>query len=578
MTPKALALAFLGLVGSGFATVGCGSGGQKADAAPRFDADAGDAGDGDQAGDAENQDASDAAPKPAPVGSAGSRLVVAGDATLVGQGLDACTNAPSPTGDRWCAFGRAAGDYYELWVIDVTKAAGGTAVACDGTDANCLRLTSRLYKNRLTGFVDSGFNGDTLVYGEARFSGASTGAFEGVLSAWRPGWTAGRAVTSDSGLYCVGHARSDAVMCFENRNGDGVTQDVTVDLLAGDVSPDSSVLPKMDTLLLVSTTDAPGTPMRVQFDLSPDGEYVAWSTRTAADPLETLRASRLDAAGQATVVAKDVTQWAMSPDGAAWYWLAGYNHDVAGAPSGTLQTAAFPAGGGPTVLATNVGDYAPAGASSLWLRTDVAQQVGTLRWMADRAAPAGATTVDTGVLAVLDHARDGSRLLYAKSFVPIRPPPDSLAPAMDALDLYVGSPSGGAPCVVTASPESLHATVAPAGDVVVWDKYDVASGETSGFATTVASCVPALFATRLAKVLPAGDTGYVYLDDADVAAGEGTLRYAPVVNGALAAGTPPIQTRAAMVFAPLQPALGAVAYTVNAGTPADGLYLYLGDR
>jgi hypothetical protein len=120
--------------------------------------------------------------------------------------------------------------------------------------------------------------------------------------------------------------------------------------------------------------------------------------------------------------------------------------------------------------------------------------------------------------------------------------------------------------------------MAPAGDLVVWDKYDVAAGEASGLATTVASCAAAPFATRLAKLLPAGDTGYVYLDDADVAAGEGTLRYAAAVNGALAAGTPPIQTRAALVFAPLQPALAAVAYTVDTGTPADGLYLYVDDK
>jgi hypothetical protein len=179
------------------------------------------------------------------------------------------------------------------------------------------------------------------------------------------------------------------------------------------------------------------------------------------------------------------------------------------------------------------------------------------------------------VLAVLDHARDGSRFLYSKSFATIRPPENTLRPAFNLLDLHVGASSGGAPCVVSATAQALHARLAPAGDVAVWDQYDDGTGEATGFATTVASCTAAPFATRLAKLLPAGDTGYVYLDDADVAAGEGTLRYAAVVNGALAAGTPPIQTRAALVFAPLQPALAAVAYTVNTGTPADGLYLHV---
>ena len=52
------------------------------------------------------------------------------------------------------------------------------------------------------------------------------------------------------------------------------------------------------------------------------------------------------------------------------------------------------------------------------------------------------------------------------------------------------------------------------------------------------------------------------------------MRYARIVNGALVVG-PPIQTRAAPVFAPLEPALPAVAYTVETGTGADGLYLFL---
>jgi hypothetical protein len=85
--------------------------------------------------------------------------------------------------------------------------------------------------------------------------------------------------------------------------------------------------------------------------------------------------------------------------------------------------------------------------------------------------------------------------------------------------------------------------------------------------------VTAPFATRLDGVLPAGDDGYLYRDEADVAAGEGTLRYARVVNGALAVAEPPLQTRATRVFAPLAPELAAVAYTVATGTAADGLYV-----
>ena len=80
--------------------------------------------------------------------------------------------------------------------------------ACDGTDASCLRVSKRLYKNHDGGFVDAGFNGDTLIYGENPYAGDATGSFVGVLSAWRPGWAAGRALTSELGVACVGQAGS----------------------------------------------------------------------------------------------------------------------------------------------------------------------------------------------------------------------------------------------------------------------------------------------------------------------------------------------------------------------------------
>jgi hypothetical protein len=547
--------------------LGCGGGGgSQGDAARDGDA-------GEDVAEADGGDAVGDVLAP-PMAGPGSRLVIAGDVTLVGSGQDSCTNAPEAKGDRWCAFARPAGEYSELWVIDVTKAAGGAAIACDGSDASCLRLSSRLYRNRMTGFVDSGFNGDTLIYGEYPFAGSATSSFGGVISAWRPGRAEGQALTSDRGIYCLGQARSDALLCFENRIGDGITENVTVDMLAGHLGSVTGKggLPKIDTLLLAATTDAPGAPPRCQFDLSFDGRWIAWSTRTATDPVETLRAYILNGKSEAIVAAKDVTLWAISPDGGAWYWLSGYNYDVAGAPSGTLQTSTFPTGLVET-LATDVGDYGPVGAKSLWLRTGVTNQVGTLRWMLDREAPATITTVDTHVLAVLDHARDGARFLYAKSFASVRPTAFGTGQALTLVDLYAGAPGAAAPCAVLEPQEALHATLSAAGDLVAWDRYDTLTGETRGFSTSVGSCASAPFAEDLANLLPAGDAGFLYLDDADENAKEATLRYAGVVNGTLVPATPPIQTRAAPVFAPLQPALAAVAYTVHAGTSADGLYL-----
>jgi len=578
MKLKALVVAGLAIVlaSMGLPCVGCGGGrsrtpGAASDAGADADADASDA----SAPDADAGADADAAPKPLPVTAVGSRLIVPGAAALVGHGLDSCTNALPAAGDTWCAFGRPAGatGFFELWALDATKAAAGAAITCDGADASCLRVSAHLFKSRTNGFTDAGFNGDTLIYGEALYTGESTSAFTGVIYAWRPGWAAGRALTAANGISCVGQARSDAALCFEDPNGDGMVTDLTVDLHAGLLaSATGPTLPKVDTLLLAATTDPAGAPPRYQFDFSVDGAYVAWSTRGAADDVETLHAQALGG-GAPLVVARDVSQWQTSPDGAAWYWLAAYNYDVTGAPAGALQAAPFPGGANPTTLATGVGDFAAVGAASLWLRTEVATQVGTLRWMADRAAPATTSVVDTKVLAVLDAASDGALLLYAKTFVPLRPGPvTTVSVAANLVDLYVGGASGPTACVPAETPSALHAALAPAGDLVVWERADNASTDTQGMATTLASCMTATFATGLLSILPAGDAGYLYLDDADDTADEATLRYARIVNASLVAGTP-IQTRAASVFAPLSAATPAVIYTVATGTAADGLYV-----
>jgi hypothetical protein len=265
----------------------------------------------------------------------------------------------------------------------------------------------------------------------------------------------------------------------------------------------------------------------------------------------------------------------VSPDGRAWYWLAGYDYDVTGAPSGTLETAPFPDGASPVTLATSVGELGTLGAKSLWLRADVSSQLGTLRFLTDRDAPAGAATVDTKVLATLGATDDGARFLYAKTYVPIRPDPiTTVAGNRTLTDLYVGSPGAAAPCVVSDAPVALHATLAGAGGLVLWGRYD-ADGHEDGIATSVAKCASQPFASRVAALLPAGPDAFAYGDENDPASGEATLRYAHVVGDSLATATT-IQTRAAAVFAPLAPAgLRAVTYTVATGTAADGLYLWV---
>ncbi|HVU51317.1 MAG TPA: hypothetical protein VHL80_11555, partial [Polyangia bacterium] len=533
----------------------------------------------DGGADAAMDAAGDLAPRPLPVASPASRLLVPGPAALVGAGPDSCTNAPGAAGDRWCAFTRPASalGFNELWVLDATATLGGAAFACDGSDARCLRLSTALFEDTTVGFARTGFSGDTLVYAETTEGGTSSG-FVGAFLAWRPGWAAGRAISSQTGVACVGHATSDAALCFDSSLGDGTTTPLTVDLHAGRLSSASGPpLPRVDTLLLAAPSDAVGATPRFQYGFSPDGAYVAWSTRpvSAPDGEETLSLRKLEDGAPSVVVAGDVSQWAISPDGRAWAWLAGYNYDVAGAPSGVLRAAQFPGGAGATTLAPDVGQFAFAPAGGLWLRSGVRAQTGSLLWMPDLTAPAGATAVDTDVLAVLDESADGATFLYAKSFATLSPAtttaPGTTAP-FDVVDLHAAT-AGGAPCALAETPSALGAALLPPGRQAVWSRFDPATGAEQGVATMLSSCTSTPFANGLRKMTVAGDLGLVYLDDADPAADEATLRYDPFMYGALQPAGTPIQTRAASVYAALAPALPAVVYTVATGTAADGLYV-----
>jgi hypothetical protein len=301
-----------------------------------------------------------------------------------------------------------------------------------------------------------------------------------------------------------------------------------------------------------------------------------WSTRPTPTGVETLEALKVGAdESLKLMVAADVSQWAIAPDGSQWYWLAGYNYDVTGAPAGTLQAASFPDGAGVTTVAPNVGEFSLVGGAGLWFRANVTAQVGSLDWMADRGAPAAVMTVDTNVLVVFDETQDGAGFVYAKNFTTLSPVTDSAGGAsqpFNLVDLYLGSGTGATPCTLADAPTAFQGALLPSGSGVVWERFNQGTGDTEGLETRAKSCTSTQFAARLRKVSPVMDQGLVYLDDSDPAADESTLRYAPIGEGTPGMGTQ-LQTRAASVFAVLLPALPAVVYTVGAHTPSDGLYI-----
>jgi hypothetical protein len=143
--------------------------------------------------------------------------------------------------------------------------------------------------------------------------------------------------------------------------------------------------------------------------LSPDGKSVAWSTRAADDGTEDLHWQNLGDASSRIDVAADVSQWSVSADSQKWFWLKSYNYDTNGAPSGTLQSAAYPGGATPLTIAATVGDYTEAG-SGVYYRSKVSADVGTLLLAPDRDAPSTVTMVDTA------RCRARSRSSRARSF------------------------------------------------------------------------------------------------------------------------------------------------------------------
>src|SRR5205085_12683758 len=111
----------------------------------------------------------------------------------------------------WCAFSRPlpgaspGGTTGELWVLNVSKALAGTVPICDGSSADCVRLTAALWTGTAV-YGDSHpsahrFEGDTLIF----HAGATPGPhdpYQGPIWAWRPGWKQPRQLTGPRGLLC----------------------------------------------------------------------------------------------------------------------------------------------------------------------------------------------------------------------------------------------------------------------------------------------------------------------------------------------------------------------------------------
>jgi len=541
-------------------TIGCGGGGKSyPEASVDFDARA-----ERNDGPAADGPAVVVPPTPGP----GDKRLVKGTLELIGSGADTCTNQVPPSGDRWCGFARPSAilGASELWVVNVTKSAAGTAINCDApSDPNCLRLSGGLVSDPTSGFRIHGFDGDTLAYSEMPSAGSSTNF------AWRPGWTKPHPLTAKMGLACNGHASTRAAVCLENPVVDPtMTFYQSVELHAGMLDDQATPLPLVDTIILRTKADAAGV-KKWGARLTPDGLSVAWSTRATETGTEDLKVKTLGDATAPVTVAADVDQWTISADSKKWFWLKTYNYDGTGnAPSGTLQSATYPSGASPVTIATAVADYDQAGPTGVLYRANVAQGVGNLTLAADRDAPATVSMVDKGVIFVFKVSKDGKNAAYTKNVQFL-----DIAQTIPIFDLFVGT-GAAAPCALAASPLGLlPPDFFAGGSMVAWGRFNSTTQEVEGITTTLAGCTNRKFAADVFGWTAIGDEGLVYLDtlNPNQNVSEATLRYGKVQGGALPVPGTVIQERAGLSYATLLPALPAVIYIITTNTSADGLYI-----
>jgi hypothetical protein len=302
-----------------------------------------------------------------PADPALTHRLVEGDAVLVG-GDAGCSHDATPTGDRWCAFSRAAGTTTELWVIDVTRAAGGAAIACDGSSPACLRLTSNLWTGEpLWGPshpTAHRFEGDTLLFHADGALGPAR-VYQGVVWAWRPGWPAARAITGPHALLCAGEHRTTAVLCFDEAvvesTGPGFFDRPILrelDLTAAIVVERTGRLP------VVTRVHNAGADAAWRTRFSQDGATLAFSSVATAGATEALQVIRTADAGKVppTMVLPDVAEWEIAHDGSKLYYLTGYDRARGETASGTLTLADFPSGASATPIVQSVRGFELLGA------------------------------------------------------------------------------------------------------------------------------------------------------------------------------------------------------------------------
>jgi hypothetical protein len=325
-----------------------------------------------------------------PDGVAAPRRLLDGRATLTGAGRTSCSHGTPASGDghRWCAFrlpGATEGST-ELWTFDVTAAAGGAPLICDGTHPTCVRLTKTLWASYGNDFV-----GDTLIYyADAPAGLKPSGTFVGPVFAWRPGWLAPRQLAAHATV-CGGTANAPVAVCLDDPRGNVDNPDsvaVRVGFLA-DV--DAFTLPALPTRYTLRNDGS--VPWQLAF--SPDGQTFAISVPDT-EPTANLYAIPTRDVGKGlspTKVVSNVQPWTLSHDGKKALFFRGPRSDA------TLVAVDFPSGDHELTLATKIVDFLALGAddadTGILLRVRQAAGGHAFQLLVDRDHPTTVKTIFT---------------------------------------------------------------------------------------------------------------------------------------------------------------------------------------
>jgi hypothetical protein len=487
----------------------------------------------------------------------GSIVFQSTQATLLDLGAP-CTMEEGATGDRWCAFfgpsqvmvGNAA-----LFVVNVTRAAvAGTSITCGTTDPNCLKLIDSFGEEQ---FHPAMFQGDTLVYYDA---------LTGTPFGWRPGMTAGRALAvadanTDLNL-CTPGTKGNTIWCLRDLAAAMQTDPTLIlsDLLAGhlDATADPP-LAKIETLISVSAADMFS---HFEVDFPGGGDTIAWSARSVASGPEVLKMQTLGNDASRVTVASGVNSWLAQPDGSRWYWLSNVSETNG---VGALQSAPFPAGTSPIMVAGNVAQFGFPNPTSL-LVVDSAK-VMTSFTPPITAAVTGAA-FDTGVLGFIQVSAQGhaAYVKMAKS---------NSAGSLTGIDLYVKKAGDATACTLTATTDAypFNFSFTPSGVGATWIQKTLTSGNAQF--TRFSDCNKMLVGNNVVFSRSLGNRGILFLDTVDNTTGTAVARLRTLgSDGALTADAPSaVSGGVGSLIALASGTTDILVYTVNNGGNEDGVYV-----